>query len=49
MPTLGVQDLLLKQEHARIEQRSRDAWKRDNLATSPVKHWLRTLGRPTSR
>ena len=49
MPSHAVQEILVRQERARIERLSRDAWRQhlttDTPATSRVKGWRRTLGR----
>jgi hypothetical protein len=44
MPSVGIQELLLKQEQARIEQLSRDAWKLYQPTGTPIRRWRRTLG-----
>ena len=44
MPSPGIQELLLKQEQARIEQLSRDAWKRYRPAGTPPRRWRQRLG-----
>ncbi len=44
MPSLVVQELLLKQEQARIEQLSRDAWKRYLPSAKPTRRWRQTFG-----
>ncbi|HYI14026.1 MAG TPA: hypothetical protein VEX37_01445 [Thermomicrobiales bacterium] len=46
MPSLGLQELLVKQEILRIEQLSRDAWKRDLPTATPTRRWRQALGRP---
>jgi hypothetical protein len=48
MPSLGVQELLIRQEQLRIERLSRDAWLREQLPPAPVSRWRRAFGRSTT-
>ena len=45
MPSFAVQELLIKQELARIERLSLDAWKQIPQTATPVKGWRRAIAR----
>jgi hypothetical protein len=47
MPSLAVQELLVRQERIRIEQLGRDAWMRQQLPAAPAGRWRRPFGRRT--
>jgi len=48
MPSLAVQELLVEQERIRIEQLSRDAWKRNDLTPTPAGRRRLSLRRATA-